>query len=259
MIDLELERGMNAVRALVDASANIRQQANLKLRWPVQKAIVQTSTQELKVLLMKLESVLKSQLNCKELVLLGPNDVVGELKCKPKVENLTKRFRSLAPAVEETLKNMEALRLRAELERYGFFGIQVVGQKVKLTKDDVEFEVVLPEGFASASTDAGKIMIDVRLTPQLKAECLARELVRRLQTMRKEQDLAMEERVDVEIGSDNAEYLKLLATQREYIIREVRVQNLRLCATAEVGAQGYVKEWEIDSDKFKLSLKRLAT
>jgi len=67
----------------------------------------------------------------------------------------------------------------------------------------------------------------------------------------------MEERVDVEIGSNNAEYLKLLATQREYITREVRVQNLRLCATAEVGAQGYVKDWEIDNDKFKLSLKRL--
>ena len=153
---------------------------------------------------------------------------------------------------------MEALRLRAELERYGFFGIQVAGQKVKLTKDDVEFEEALPEGFVSASTDAGKIMIDVRLTPELEAECLARELVRRLQTMRKEQNLAMEERIDVEIGSDNAEYLKLLGTQREYITREVRVQNLRLCATAEVGTQGYVKNWEIDDDKFKLSLKRLS-
>jgi len=258
MIDLNLERGMNAVRAFIDASANIRQQANLKLRWPVKKVIVQTSAQELKVLLMRLNDVLKSQLNCKELVLLGPNDVAGVLKCKPKIENLTKRFRSLASAVEETLKNMEALRLRAELERYGFFGIQVVGQKVKLTKDDVEFEEGLPEGFVSASTDAGKIMIDVRLTPELEAECLARELVRRLQTMRKEQNLAMEERIDVEIGSDNAEYLKLLGTQREYITREVRVQNMRLCATAEVGTQGYVKDWKIDDDKFKLFIKRLS-
>ena len=76
--------------------------------------------------------------------------------------------------------------------------------------------------------------------------------------MRKEQNLAMEERVDADIGSDNAEYLKLLGTQREYITREVRVQNLRLCATAEVGTQGYVKDWEIDSDKFKLLLKRLS-
>ncbi len=259
IIDLKLERGMNVVRTFVDASATIRQGANLKLRWPVRKVIIQTSSADLKALLLRLEAVLKGQLNCKELILLGPGEVAAEMRlvCKPNTENLTKRFKSLAPAVEETLKNMEAGRLRAELARYGFFGLQVVGQKVKLTQDDVAFEEKLPDGFVSISTDAGKITIDVRLTPDLKAECLARELVRRLQTMRKEQDLAMEERVDVDIGTDTREYVKLLATQQDYINREVRVRNLRLCSVAEVGAQGHVKEWEIDGDKFKLLMKRI--
>ena len=53
------------------------------------------------------------------------------------------------------------------------------------------------------------------------------------------------------------EYVKLLATQQDYINREVRVRNLRLCSVAEVGAHGHVKEWEIDGDKFKLLMKRI--
>jgi isoleucyl-tRNA synthetase len=153
---------------------------------------------------------------------------------------------------------MDAVRLRAELGRYGFFGLQVHGQKIRFSQEDVNFEEQLPADFVTTSTEAGKITIDIRLTPELEAECLARELVRRLQTMRKEQNLAMEERVDIEIGTDIADYVNLLATQQEYIAREVRARGVRLCKIAEVGAQGYVKEWEIDGDHFKLLLKHPA-
>ena len=259
LIDADLERGMSMLRAFVDAAAMLRQGAKLKLRWPINKAVIQVSSHEAKALLQRLEAVCKAQLNCKELVLLGPGEVVGELQltCKPNLQSLEKKFGALAPAVAETLKGMEATRLRAELARYGFFGLQVHGQKIRFSQEDVSFEEQLPSDFVSASTEAGKITIDVRLTPELEAECLARELVRRLQTMRKEQNLAMEERVDIEIGTDVDEYVKILPTQQEYISREVRARGVRLCRSSEVGAQGYVKEWEIDGDRFKLLLKRL--
>jgi isoleucyl-tRNA synthetase len=190
-IDAELERGMGIARAFVEAGASARQQANLRLKLPISKAVIQTSSFEIKGLLERVSNVLKSQLNCKELVLRGP-------------------------------------------------------------------EEKLPEGLVEVATDFGWIGIDVRITPELRAEGLARELVRRLQMMRKDQDLAMEERIDVAIGTDVEDYVRLLATQRDYIIREVRVRDLRICRIADVGP-GYVKDWNIDEDRFRLVLKRLPT
>jgi len=173
------------------------------------------------------------------------------------MERLRERLGEFANAVAEVLRGMDAPRLRAEVQRYGFTGLQIRGQKVYISREDLSFEDELPEGFIAASTEFGKIAIDTRMTPQLKAECLARELVRRLQTMRKELDLAMEERVDVVIGTEVSEYIKLLATQQEFISREVRARNLRIRRAAEVKGPGYIKEWNIDGDRFRLLLRRL--
>ncbi|GAG87037.1 unnamed protein product, partial [marine sediment metagenome] len=80
MIDVELERGMNIVRAFVEGGAAARQQARLKLRWPVSKAVIRASSREVKSLLQGLRGVLQSQLNCKGLVLLGPEEQEAEFR-----------------------------------------------------------------------------------------------------------------------------------------------------------------------------------
>ncbi|MEW6593183.1 MAG: DUF5915 domain-containing protein, partial [Candidatus Hadarchaeota archaeon] len=105
--------------------------------------------------------------------------------------------------------------------------------------------------------DVGKLAIDTRITPDLKAEGLARELVRRLQMMRKEMDLGMEERVDVVIGVPGEEELKLLAGQRSYLSREVRVNLLDICQQDEVSGEGQMKDWKIDENNFRLLLRPL--
>lgn len=257
-IDEGLERGMSAVRSLVEAGAAARQKANLKLRWPVARAMVRVSSEEVASLVRGLRDVLKRQLNCKELVLLSPGEYSADFRlvCRPNVEVLERKFGELAKSIVNSLAAMDASRLRAELERYGFAGLHVDGRKVRITEEDVSFEEAVPEGYVSAEVEVGKVVIDARLTPELKAECLARELVRRLQTMRKELDLAMDERVDVEIGVYAEEHLKLLTSQQDYIAREVRVRNLRLCSVQQVSNLGYVKDWDIDGDKFKLLLRR---
>jgi isoleucyl-tRNA synthetase len=258
-INVELERCMAIARAFVEGGAAAKQQARLKLRWPVNKVVIRVSSSETKTLLLGLGNVLQRQLNCKELVLLGPEDQGTELGLvvKPNMERLRERLGEFANAVAEVLRGMDAPRLRVEVQRYGFTGLQIRGQKVYISREDLSFEDELPEGFIAALTEFGKIAIDTRMTPQLKAECMARELVRRLQTMRKELDLAMEERVDIVIGTEVSEYVKLLATQQEFISREVRARNLRIRPAAEVEGPGYIKEWNIDGDRFRLLLRRL--
>jgi isoleucyl-tRNA synthetase len=260
-INTGLEHGMGVVRAFVEGGAAARQHAQLKLRWPVSKAVIRASSRETKSSLQGLYDVLQTQLNCKELVLLGPDEQSAEfhIVCKPNTQRLQERMENLARPIINTLQRMDVFRLRTELQRHGFVGLHIEGQKISVSSEDMSFEEELPEGFAAVSTEFGMVAIDTRMTPELQAECLARELVRRLQTMRKELDLAMEEQVDVVVGVEANNYIKLLATQQAYISREVRARNLRICRAGEVKGQGYIKEWNVDGDRFKLLLKRLPT
>ncbi len=195
MINNKLELGMDLVRSFVEVSARIKQDSKLKLRWPIQRAVIQTFKWESKKALENLSPLLRDQLNCKEVAILDP---------------------------------------QSKFPRLG------------------------EEDFVASEIEAGRIAIDTRITPELRAEGVARELVRRLQTMRKEMDLAMEERVDVVVGVEDQSDLSLLGTQQDYISNEVRIRNLRLISAHEVLEEGYSKDWDIDGKKFKLLIKRFS-
>ncbi len=192
-INKKLELGMDLVRAFVEVAARVKQDSKLKLRWPIQRAVIQTFKWEHKKALENLSPLLRDQLNCKEVVILDP---------------------------------------QSKFPRLG------------------------EEDFVSAEIEAGRIAIDPKITTELRAEGIARELVRRLQTMRKEMDLAMEERVDAVVGVGDQSDLSLLGTQQDYISNEVRIRNLRLVSAHEVLEEGYSKDWDIDDKKFRLLIKR---
>ena len=257
-IDAKLEQGMNMVRAFVEAGAAARQRASLKLRWPVQTVIVQAATPEISLNIKGLEELLRSQLNSKELDLLGPGESskLSRLKVKINEPALTNTLGPMSQRAIKVLAAMNASRLKEEVERYGAVGLQLDGYKTRISKEILSFEEELPEGFITMETEFGGIMIDTRMTPELEAESLARELVRRLQTMRKEMDLGMEERVDVVIGVKEEDNLRPLASQQGYISREVRVGNLRICRIEDVTGEGYLKDWNVDGENFRLLIRR---
>jgi len=259
-IDKRLEEGMKMVRAFVEASATVRQQAKLKLRWPVNTVAIKASTNENLESLHGLEGLLRNQLNCKELVVSGPNERLKGMGLKVKIDGtlLVEKFGSLAQRVIELVRIMDAQRLAEELDRHGFVGLQFDGYKLSIHQGLIQFEEESSDGIVVAQTDFGKLAIDTRMTPQLEAESMARELVRRLQTMRKDMDLGMEERVDADIGVAKEDDLTLLGMQQDYISREVRVRNLRICRFEDVVGEGHVKDWNIDGDNFRLLVKRVA-
>lgn len=258
-IDKQLEEDMMVARTLVEGGATARQEAGLKLRWPVREVLVKASSREVKESARRLENVLTSQLNCKKLLILGPGETAEELSSMFKIETeiLVEKFGKTADAIKSLLRRMGPERIREDIERYGFVGLQVEGQKIQVPAECVKLDE-LPEEFASAETDAGQVIIDTTLTPQVKAERLARELVRRLQMMRKEMDLEMEERVDVTVGTDVEESRELLTSQSAYIQREVRIRNLNFATLDKTREPGYVKDWEMLGEHFRLLLKRVS-
>jgi len=168
------------------------------------------------------------------------------------------KFGALAQRAMDIIKTMDAPRLAEELDRHGFVGLQFDGYKLSIHQGLVGFEEEPSEGIAVAKTDFGALAMDTRMTPALEAESMARELVRRLQTMRKEMDLGMEERVDADVGVSSDDDLALLSMQQNYIAREVRVRNLHICRIEDVTGEGHLKDWVIDGDNFRLLVARFS-
>lgn len=257
-INEQLEQDMDVARSLVEAGAKARQEAGIKRRWPVIRAVIRANSSEEKESIQRTESILRNQLNCKEVVALTPEEFSNEieLSCGVDIDVLEEKFGELAPTIKTVIRRMDPDQVLFQLKEQGFVGMQVEGQQIEVGPGAISLQEI-PEEFVADSSPHGLVMIDTRVTSDLRAERLARDLVRRLQKMRKEMDLEMEERVDVTVGVGKEELRDLLATKEDYITREVRIRQLCFEKLSDIGGRGYEKKWKINDESFKLAIERL--
>lgn len=257
-IQEQLEEDMKTVREFVEAGAKARQKAGLKRRWPVKRVIIKADSEEVKESVEKLEKILLKQLNCKDLEPMTEDEFSEsvELVCDVDLESLKDRFGDLASAIKQVIQNMDNEQIRKQTEEQGFLGLTVRGQTVKVGLNELSLDE-LPEELVSAETSRGQVIIDTSTTRELESERLTRDVVRRLQQMRKDMELEMEERVDVSIGVETEESKELLKSQEDYIEKEVRVRRLEIGNPRELKEQRYSKEWTINDQDFELSISRI--
>ncbi|MGZ3476766.1 MAG: DUF5915 domain-containing protein, partial [Polyangiales bacterium] len=135
-------------------------------------------------------------------------------------------FRALGPrigkhvqAVKQALEKVDAGMLRAELVMNGKArvpGVEIDGAPLEVTNEEVEVQVIAREGFAAAGDRVGVVVLDTRITPELKAKGLARELLNRVQTARKELGLAYDDRIALEVAGPK-ELLDAVRTHQSLI------------------------------------------
>ncbi len=234
-IDEDLERKMSVVREIVEASYNARQKAGIKLRWPLRKLVIEGDVD-----IAGLEEVVLSQCNVKEV------EVVREFEKKVKVKpNFKKLGAKLREKMKDFVKLLNSLSEDEMREVYEKGYIEFDGEKI--TKEFLEFEFTVPEGYSYAEFSKGVVYVYTKIDEELKREAFARELVRRIQEMRKELDLNVEEFIDVTLEFDR----NLIEGFEEYIKTETRARKLEF---GEV--RGYVKEWNIEGVKARIGIER---
>ncbi|KXA92957.1 hypothetical protein AKJ64_01795, partial [candidate division MSBL1 archaeon SCGC-AAA259E17] len=257
-VDEELEEDMEVVQNFVEAGAKARQRSGIKRRWPVKRIMVKADSEETKNSVMRLEKVLKNQLNCKEVEAYTEGEFEEEvdLICGVDSESLEERFGDLTSSIEERIRSMPLEDVRDRAEDRGFIEVSVEGEKVKVGLNDLSLGE-LPEGLIGAESPLGEIVIDTSVDPELESERLTRDVVRRLQEMRKEMDLEMEERVRVTIVTEEDRSMEHLENQEDYIKREVRVRDLEIGRPDEVEERDYKREWKIDGQVYELSMGQI--
>jgi len=256
-INDELEDMMEIVRQTLSDALALRQKAGKKLRWPVKAYILSPNSLKVKKAFENLKEFLKMQLNTVELQVLNVGEKHPRVKyiVKPVYSLLGPKYGKKVKEIVERMNRIDIEKLRKSFEVDGFIELMLSnGSIVKIESSEVEFEEVLPENIRKEEGKFADIYLDITETRDLIAISLAREVIRRIQTMRKEMNLQVTDYVSVEIIAPDEEWKDYLESTREFIREETRCQNLEVKLTGMV--EGYVKDWEIEGDVVRISVRK---
>ncbi|MDD4281184.1 MAG: isoleucine--tRNA ligase [Candidatus Methanofastidiosa archaeon] len=242
LVNPALEAQMGVARKLVDACANARQKAELKQRWPVAAVVIETDNELVSAAVADLGDVLREQVNAKD---IRTGTLARTVTAKPNYKALGPRFKGEAKAVADAILATPQEPMVAALRERGTYQAGTYD----ITASDVLFEEHMPEGWIGSETDVGTVFVYTVITDDLRTEAMARELVRRIQEMRKEFGLNVEDRIRATVSCDFADIVAPLAN---HIASETRASSL----TFGNDGTGYEKKWAIDENEARIWIEK---
>ncbi|HEX2296775.1 MAG TPA: isoleucine--tRNA ligase [Actinomycetota bacterium] len=218
--DDDLRRRMALVRRLVTAGRSARTDAKVRVRQPLAKAIVVLPAAEVDDL-AALEELLAEELNVKEVEVARGLAELVTYTVKPNFKALGPRFGKQVKDVAAALGAADAHDLVAALERDGAATLEVGDEHVALSREELDVRVSGREGFSLAQDGPYGVALDLDVTPELAAEGAAREVVRAVQDLRKSSGLAVEDRIELWLSTDDEAVVAALRRHGDFVAREV--------------------------------------
>ena len=254
--DPALESEVRAVRAVEEAGSNARQRAERKLRWPVERVVVDVDDEALAAAVAARRELVTERLNAREVLVVGPGESWSAVSYSAQADMslLGPEFGDDAGAIVGALN--EARVEDPTLEALEDAVAEATGLDVSLTEEMVEFVTETPEAVSDSSFQAlegsGVVYVDTTVTEEIESEGYAREVIRRIQEMRKELDLDIEEEIVVELGVDDERISKLISRHEQLVAREVRAE------TFESIDDGYRQRWDVEDIEMEIAIEPLS-
>jgi len=224
-VDEELLTQMALVREIVTQGHSARNSQGIKLRQPLARALVHLETS--KTISDELVELVRDELNVKEVVFTDEISDMISYRLLPNSQTLGPRFRDRFPAVKAALESFEdPVRAQRRLEADLPIEVEVEGETIELAPDDVLVREEPREGLAVASEHGVTVAIDVDVTEELAAEGMARDVVRRIQNLRKEADFDLDDRI-VTMYEAEEELAQAIEGWRDYIAAETLSVEVR--------------------------------
>ena len=233
--DDDLRRRMGLVRRLVTAGRSARTEAKVRVRQPLAKAVVVLPAAEVDDL-AELEELLAEELNVKEIEVARGLAELVTYTVKPNFKALGPRFGKQVKDVAAALGRADAYEVVAALERDGTATIAVGGEHVSLTRDELDVRVSGREGFSLAQDGPYGVALDLEVTAELAAEGAAREVVRAVQDLRKSSGLAVEDRIELWLATDDEDVAAALREHEDFVASEVLAVAIELADAPEGAA-----------------------
>jgi len=226
MIDTYLEEKMMLAQKISSMVLSIRKNKNLKVRQPLQKIMLPVLNEKFREQVMAVSELILSEVNVKEIVFLEEDSDVLVKSCKPNFKSLGDKYKLLMKPLANIIKalNKEQIRL---LESTDQLELNVEGQPVVLTLNDVE---IIPQdvpGWLVANEGGLTVALDITLNKALIEEGIAREMVNRIQALRKDSGLDLTDKIDVKIKEHNG-INDAIKNNLVYICSETLASSLEL-------------------------------
>ncbi|ESP88535.1 isoleucine--tRNA ligase [Candidatus Halobonum tyrrellensis] len=264
--DEELERDMAVLRGVEEAAANARQRAGRKLRWPVTRVVVESDDAATRESVEHLRGLLADRVNAREIEVVESYGELVEV-AEPEMSKLGPAFGGDAQRVMEAVEGA----VRAELETGEGLSVAVDGETYELDDGMVTFHSQAPEGVVSAEFDGaavddgarqpgdggGAVYVDTELTDDIESEGYARDVVRRVQEMRKDLDLEVDETIRVSVDVEDDRVAGFVEEHRAYVAEEVRASHLDTDEFDPDAPQfDLVEEWDVEGVSVTIGVAR---
>ena len=246
-IDEKLEKDMQNVLDVVVLGRACRNEANIKNRQPIGKLFV-AGVDELPE---NLAEVIRGELNVKEVGMGAAAEEYITYNVKPQLKTLGPKYGKLLGAIRNHLAEADGGAIVAAVEDGGVYSFEAQGNKIELSKDDLLIEPKEKEGFAVQTAGALAVIIDTELTDELIEEGKVREIVSKVQTMRKEAGFEVTDHIRLYI-SNGASVENIAQKNQQRITTEVLADELVIGSL-----KGYEKSWDINGDKADFSVERV--
>ncbi len=245
-VDKELEENMDKVLQIVVLGRAARNAANIKNRQPIGLMYVKSE----KVLPEMYVEIIEDELNVKKVEFTDEVSGYTSYKFKPQLRTCGKKFGKLVPKLGAALAEVDGNKFMAELNEKGEAKIMVEGEELTLLLEDVLYETTQKEGFIAQSDYGVTVVLDTTLTPELIEEGFVREIVSKIQTMRKEADFEVTDRIVVyHDGSSVIE--NVISKNTDEIKGDVLANSI-----VSGKGTGYEKEWNINGEKVTLWVEK---
>ncbi len=245
-IDKELEARMEEVLDVVTLGRNARNSANIKNRQPISKIYV-----EGKDLPEYFTSIISNELNVKEVEFTDDVSEFTSYSVKPNFRVLGPKVGKQIGAIQGLLTQLDGAKVNKELNETGYFKLDVNGTVVSLEKEDLLIEIKQKEGYETASDKGVTVVLDTTLTEELIEEGVVRELISKVQTMRKEAGFEVVNHIELSILASD-EFKNLVLKNKEEISSDLLADKITF---SEV--DGYTKEWDLNGNNVTITVRKL--
>ena len=245
-IDKELESRMDEVLKIVVFGRAARNTANIKNRQPIGKMFVKAE----KALPEFYQEIIEDELNVKEVIFTSDVRDFTSYSFKPQLKTVGPKYGKQLGSIKKALAEIDGNKAMDTLNESGSLTFDFDGANVVLTKEDLLIDTAQVEGYISEGDNSITVVLDTNLTPELVEEGFVREIISKIQTMRKEAGFEVMNHINV--FQDESEVIAgILKKYTDEIKGEVLADNIMLGQTG-----GYAKEWNINGEKVMLGVEK---
>lgn len=250
LINTELEEQMGLAQIIVKIVRSLRERAKIRVRQPLEKIIVPVLNPKQRRNIQHFENIIKEEINVKNVEYVSADTEFVKKKAKPNFKVIGRKFGKLTQSIATRIKELTHNEI-VELEQKKGINVSIQHENVIIQLEDVEIYSDSIEGWLVGTEDNVTVALDTHITPELRAEGIAREFINRIQNLRKKLNFDITDRIEI-YASVPEEFIDPLQTTRDYIVSETLAEKFIF-----TGKLADSEEIEIDEKKLFISLKKV--